>query len=157
MLICLGCAGGGGAGVGGCGVHPSPDKGVNSVCPVGMPGLPCGWAWPWAVRESETGLLGGVKGRLCPITGKLPTSPLHPAHMQAASHATHLAQHAHVGDTPTHGQADGSTPTVGGAGVDPCSRPLQRRGDPVPLLEPVLSSDHPGTPKCPQASWIEGK
>lgn len=42
-------------------------------------------AWQWAVRESETGVLGWG---LCPITEKAPTSPLHPAHTQTASHAT---------------------------------------------------------------------
>lgn len=102
-------------------------------------------AWQWAVRESETGVLG--RG-LCPIMEKPPTSPLHPAHTQTASHVTRLAQHTHAGDTPTHRQAVGSAPTVGGTSVNPCCRPLPKGGSLILLLDPSLSSDH--TPRLPQ-------
>ena len=77
---------------------------------------------------------------LCPILEKVPTSPLHPTPGAQASHATRLA--ARAGDTPTHGQAGGSAPTVGGTGVNPCCRLLPRRGVPCattgtqPLLRP---------------------
>lgn len=40
-----------------------------------------------------------VEGRLCSITEKVPLSPLHPAHMQTASHHTLSLTHTCWGHT----------------------------------------------------------
>lgn len=44
-----------------------------------------GWAWLWAARESQPVVCWENEGVLCPSIRKVPTSPQHPTHAQAAS------------------------------------------------------------------------
>lgn len=101
----------------------------------------------WTVKESETMLRGERspgRGGCVPSWRRCRrhhcTQFLAGRQQHTPPHATHLA--AHAGDTPTHRQAGGSTPTVGGTGVSPCRRLLPRRGVPCatpgthPLLQP---------------------